>query len=503
MKVNIFLIIVFLILIPGRIQSWQSQFVTIDNNNKIVYRADTEGNTIPDFSKVGYSSGEREIPVIKVVETIVPVNGDNLKNIQQAINRVADLPMDKNGFRGAILLKKGVYRVNGTITINHSGIILRGEGKDNTGTVIKETATEQVDLFCFKGKGEIKRIESSRTEIIEDFVPVGRKFVILSDVSSLQIGDSVLLCRPGSDNWIHDLKMDQIVEREGTRQWKASDYDLFYERIITSIDGNKVYLDNPIVMQMDKKYGGGYLIRYTFSGRIKNCGIENMAMESTFLDDTDENHGWNAIDFVKVEQGWVQNVESRYFGYSCVSINSYSRNISVLNTNCLEPKSQVTGGRRYSFNCNGQLNLFKYCYATEGRHDYVTGARVCGPNVFTRCKARFAHSDIGPHHRWASGTLYDMIDTDGPINVQDRGNWGSGHGWAGVTQVVWNCRASQAAVQSPWVSGKNYCIGLIGKKYSGRFGDRPYGQWEGINKPGIHPESLYEAQLQERLASEK
>jgi hypothetical protein len=92
-----------------------------------------------------------------------------------------------------------------------------------------------------------------------------------------------------------------------------------------------------------------------------------------------------------------------------------------------------------------------------------------------------------------------MIDTDGEINVQDRGNWGSGHGWAGVTQVVWNCRSRRTAVQSPWVSGKNYCIGMIGGKYSGRLAGRPDGEWEGINQQGLQPESLYEVQLKNRL----
>jgi hypothetical protein len=117
-------------------------------------------------------------------------------------------------------------------------------------------------------------------------------------------------------------------------------------------------------------------------------------------------------------------------------------------------KSLITGGRRYSFNNDGQMNLVMNCHASEGRHDYVTGAQVCGPNVFYNCTAEKTHADIGPHHRWAVGTLYDNIFTDGEINVQDRGNWGTGHGWAGATQVIWNCTALKAAIQDPWVSAK-------------------------------------------------
>lgn len=88
------------------------------------------------------------------------------------------------------------------------------------------------------------------------------------------------------------------------------------------------------------------------------------------------------------------------------------------------------------------------------------------------------------------------------INVQDRGQMGSGHGWAGVTQVLWNCRAKRAAVQNPWTSGKNYNIGMKGEKYPGHFTDRPEGVWEGQNEINIFPRSLYIAQLMARQKKE-
>ena len=164
--------------------------------------------------------------------------------------------------------------------------------------------------------------------------------------------------------------------------------------------------------------------------------LKTFIVESEFETDTAENHAWDAITFNRIEHGWIRNVTAKYFGFSCVNLESLAKNISVFNSNCFDHKSVITGSRRYSFNNNGQLNLFMNCHATDGRHDYVTGARTNGPNVFYNCTAAKTHADIGPHHRWSSGTLYDNITTDGEINIQDRGNWGSGHGWAGVTQVA-------------------------------------------------------------------
>lgn len=249
---------------------------------------------------------------------------------------------------------------------------------------------------------------------------------------------------------------------------------------------------------MESKYGGGAVYRYTFPGRIAEVGIEHLLLESEYAGETDEDHGWTAIQFNKIENGWVRNITARYFGFAAVSLEKEAKQITVQDARCLEAKSQITGSRRYSFSNNGQLNLFMNLQAADGRHDYVTGARVCGPNVFYNCTAIRTHADIGPHHRWAVGTLYDNIVTDGEINVQDRGNWGSGHGWAGVTQVLWNCTARRAAVQSPWVSGKNYAIGLQGERYPGRLAGKPEGEWEGHNQAGLVPPSLYRAQLKAR-----
>lgn len=489
----IILIFTVSLAITATAQNWQSKFIRINQDGKLQYIPDEKGNIIPDFSQVGYYHGNKNIPDIPIV-TIVTESGDAQQTIQAAIDALSKKTPDINGFRGTILLKKGIYKIPGTIKISAGGIVLRGEGDE---TKLIATGTVQRTLISISGGGALKEVAGSRMKITDAYVPVGAKSFNVSSAEGLKVGDNIIVYRPGTANWITDLKMDQIDGRDGTKQWQPNEYNFQFERTITSIKGNTVSIDNPIVQSMETKYGGGEIYKYTFDGRLSHNAVEHIYFESEFLSDTAENHAWVAVEFNKAENGWVRNVTSRYFGNSCVHLEPWAKNISVLNSNCYDAKSVITGGRRYSFANDGQQNLFVNCQSTEGRHDYVTGARVCGPNVFYNCTAKNTHADIGPHHRWSMGTLYDNIVTDGEINIQDRGNWGSGHGWSGVNQVLWNCTVKQAAVQNPWVSGNNYSIGLQGGKYDGRLKGKPDGIWEGQNKKGLQPASLYMAQVKD------
>lgn len=481
----------------------ESKLVIINSDGSLKYIADKNGNIIPDFSHVGYHQGDKKLPDAQVVKTISPTGDNSQEVIQNAIDEVSKLPLDENGIRGSILLKKGTFKIPGSIHINASGIILKGEGDDASGTRIVASGKGQRALLKIAGAGLLKELNGSRIKIAEQFVPVGAFSFKVESAAGFKAGDNIVLLRPGTANWIADIQMDKIVAREGTKQWKPSEYDLHFERKIVKVEGNKITLDNPVVMQMDSKYGGGFIYKSTFEGRISEVGVVNILFESEYANDTDEDHGWIAVDFIKAENCWVKNVTSKFFGYACVSLGNSAKNITVRDSKCLDPKSVITGGRRYSFNNNGQQNLFMNLETTEGRHDYVTGAKTLGPNVFYNCRSSATHADIGPHHRWSAGTLFDNITTDGEINVQDRGNWGSGHGWAGVTQVLWNCRVKRAAVQNPWASGENYSIGTQGEKYEGRLSGRPDGIWENQNKAGLHPQSLYIAQLNAREKKQK
>lgn len=474
---------------------WQSEWLRLQTDGRIQYIPDDRGNIIPDFSRVGYHHGDRPIPMAEVVAEVSP-SDDDQRNIQAAIDRVSKRVSNAQGFRGAVLLGPGTYRIPGTLRIDSSGVILRGSGN---ATRLVATGTLQRSLIRVSGTGAPQELKGTRQAVKDRFIPIGRFDIEVMDARSFHPGDEVIVDIKANDRWVKDLKMDRIEERPGTVQWNASGYRFSCERRIVSITGNRLILDNPVMMELDSRYLDVSVFRYRFPGRISEVGVEDLTCISEYRSDTAEDHGWIAVDINRVENGWVRNVHAVHFGQGCVSLQGLAKNVTVSDCSAVDPKSIITGGRRYSFNVNGQQNLVIRCHSREARHDYATGSKVCGPNVFIDCTAERSHSDIGPHHRWTMGTLYDNIRTDNQINVQDRGNWGSGHGWAGVTQVIWNCTAATIVCQDPWIGGRNHLVGGTYRREAGRLPKRIQSSTEGRGMTGLSPKSLYHAQCLARL----
>ncbi len=449
-------------------------------------------NLLPDWSSCGYMGGGIKIPAVPVKKTISPVFGDNQSNIQAAIDYVSQLPCDANGFRGAVLLKKGRYPVEGTLSITVGGVVLRGEGQSPNATVIVDTGQDQDTLIVVNG-GSRADLTDTRTQITDTFVPVGAARFRVASTTGFSVGDRVIVHRQTNDKWIDDLKMRQYG-------WTASYYEDQWERVITAIAGNEISVDAPLVQAIDEQYGGGSIYKCTIGDRIRQVGIENLWLVSEFDSATDETHGWNGIGLSNVEDAWVRNVTSRYFGYSCVSVLKGARCVTVQDCACLDPKSEVSGGRRYSFNLDDCcFVLVQRCFTREGRHDFITGSRVPGPNVFVDCLGVDCKADSGNHHRYAEGTLFDNVKaTD--LAVENRQDSGSGHGWSGAQTMFWNCEA-RTICHAP-SGAMNWAIGNVGfQKFGSWAPQEPWGFWESLGAH-VRPRSLYYTQLQDRCGAE-
>jgi hypothetical protein len=262
-------------------------------------------------------------------------------------------------------------------------------------------------------------------------------------------------------------------------------------------------IDSPMVEVIEDKYGGGRIFKSSPLSRPKQCGVENLRIESTYASDTDENHPWEAVVLENVEDCWARRVTAQFFAGSCVNVESDSTRVTVEDCAFLDPKSLITGGRRGAFTISTEAYpntnhiLFQRCYTAYARHSYLTGCRVPGPNVFVDCYAYNCWLDSGPHHRWATGTLYDNIRDSLQLHVQNRGAEGTGQGWAGAQQVLWNCQSGSLICEAPQ-GAMNFAIGCRGTRRNGLWVDEPDGWWEHQGQP-VKPRSLYYKQLEDRL----
>jgi len=464
------------------------------SQGKLNYSFDSLGNRVPDFSYCGFMASESAIPDIpvKIVVPIVP--GDATIHIQAALDYVAGLMPDANGYRGTVLLKKGKYEVSGQLRINASGVVLRGSGMNENGTVLIGAGTGRLALIKIIGKND-KVIDSIGLKITDSYVPVNAtKFHVEGRIRfDKKFGNKIIIHRPSNREWIAALGMDIFGGGISSLGWKAGDRDIFFDRTIVKTEGNEILIDAPLTTALDASFGGAVMYYYHWPGRINFTGVENLRCISAYdtSNQKDEAHRWNAINIENAEDAWVRQVSFENFAGSAVNVLETAKRITVEDCKSLHPVSEIGGQRRYTFFTTGQQTLFQRCYAEDGYHDFATGYCAPGPNAFVQCESVLPHSFSGAIDSWASGVLFDVVNVDGnALRFGNRGQDANGAGWSAANSVFWNCSAARIDCYKP-PTAQNWAFG----SWSQFSGD---GYW-GESNNTIQPRSLYYAQLGERL----
>jgi hypothetical protein len=507
-------------------------------DGRLIYVADSLGNKIPDFSNAGYKGGGVSIPYVAIKETVWPVLGDNSENIQAAIDRVSALPQNAAGFRGTVLLKMGIYNLEKTISIKTSGVVLRGEGMSDIGTILvgkledipeesqglpmerQRRGFRRSPLISVDGESGFIPQEDTKQAITDEYVPVGALSFNIASTKGFKPGDKVLVRRFGNQDWLKEIGMDS--ETAGRYAWRPQTSTC--DRIIIEIKGNTLTVDAPVFCAIDSRWGGGEVVKYTDEGRITLVGIENLRgiseydpsvrmtsygnMDRGNWDDpdrlhyegneyyADENHYFTFISISNTINSWVRNVTGLHFASSVISASNSTKWITIQDCESREPVSIRAGARRFTFMLSGQLSLVQRCFSQKGRHNFVMGTGANG-NVFLDCKAVNPYSTSEPHASWVTGGLYDNIKA--PLSARF---WKDiGMGWAGANIVFWNCEGD-FLIQSP-PTAKNYSFGHIGVNaviFNTFFQDltKPNGHVESLDRH-VAPKSLYLTQLRERL----
>lgn len=461
------------------------------NNGKITYNKTSQGDRIPDFSYAGYRARNKEIPNPSPTITLSPIQDDATNYIQKAIDYISTFNKNEDGIRGVIYLEPGVYKINGQLKIKNSGVVLRGSGVLKEETNIIATGKDRRTLIEISGKSN--KIAKDTFTIANSYVPVNSLSIKIKEKHKLKIGDKIEIVRPSTKKWIEVIGTWHFGGGITSLGWKPEDQIITWNRTITNIKDNEIFFDAPITTAIDSNFGGGFLVPYTWSGRIENIGIENLILTSEYNKDNtkDEDHSWTAITFNNTIDSWVRNIIFKHFAGSAVLIERTSQRVTVENCKSLAPISEIGGYRRNTFITYGQQTLFQNIYSEYGFHDFTLGLGSAGPNAFVQCYAYKPYSFSGPIDSWSSGVLFDIVNIDGnALSYKNRYQNGQGAGWNAANSVFWQCSASLIECFSP-PTAENWAFGSWAD-FSGN------GYWENSNNH-IKPKSLYYAQLQDRL----
>ena len=501
-----------------------SQWVYYNSNGELTYKPlDSQGDKIMDFSTAGYEQGAVPIPTAPVAATVSPSGGDDTANIQAAINSVSAMPLNAStGLRGAVLLEPGSYTVSNSLTISASGVVLQGSGSGNSpasNTVITmNPAAGPYPLVVMGTSGIEPSYVGSPTAITDSYVPAGTLTVDVASTAGLSVGTTVIITRPVTESWITFMSMtpaDLGNTCSGSPcNWiSVGNGGLITDRTITAINGNQITLDAPMSDSIDSTYcgvDGATLQVYTFSGRISQVGVEDLyaiapVPPNNLVPPTPT---YQLVVTFAVLNAWARNLTAQDTLQS-VDIENYSKQVTVSNIAITHTVTQTEDAKFEEFYVSRgtQVLMDTVSDVADNMFFFSTSSATQGPNVLRNGSFQ-GNISIEPHQRWATGLLIENTtitaisgSTQGNINLWDRGDYGTGQGWAIGWGVVWNSSANQFTIQQP-PGSENWCIGCAGMQVTtaapGGSTVLPQGA---IDSSGTYvvPSSLYQAQVTQRL----
>jgi len=484
------------------------QWVRQGRGGKLIYATTPKGDRIADFSSAGYRGGGVALPVVPGKRTVAPSGADDTAAIQKAIDEVSALPLI-DGFRGAVELAPGIFHCAQTISVTTSGVVLRGAGDTERGSTIEMTGRPHLALRI-AGR-LVQNALSAATTITDAYVPSGSSTFHVADAAGLHPGDLVLIAKPVTAAWIHFMGMDDLHRNGKPEHWITAP-QLEVRRRVAAVHGNVVTLDVPLMDSYDTQFFDGThatVTKIEVSGQLSEVGVEDLRIVAPRQSIALGQAEFSGMAVQDVADSWVRAVafEDTTNG---VRINNGSERITFLKCDIEQHVPVTSAAKPADFASNGSQILFDRCTASGDNTFYiVTQDREQGPVVVLNCRF-LGNGHIAPHQRWSTGLLIDNCDVPGGgIDMMNRGEMGSGHGWPIGWSVVWNSTAQSFAMNTP-PGSMIWSIGNRGEQI-----DPPFPVFDGgprrpalepatvesAGKP-VKPQSLYLAQLKERLGEQ-
>lgn len=168
---------------------------------------------------------------------------------------------------------------------------------------------------------------SDTRDVLDAYVPAGSDTFSISG-SALSAGQEVVVVKPLTKEWAAKMKWTIFTPNgPSTTQWtyscpktaKCTDtfnpkQNIYWERKVVKMTGNKVTLDAPISDNLDKTYGNAVLAKTdSMQGRISNVGllyIDGSAGSSTSTSNERDNV---FLSVNNAQNVWVSDVTAKGF----------------------------------------------------------------------------------------------------------------------------------------------------------------------------------------------
>ncbi|TVZ56483.1 uncharacterized protein DUF4955 [Lutibacter sp. Hel_I_33_5] len=323
---------------------------------------------LPDYSYAGYNYGESALPngdnlkTYKVEDfgAIANDEKDDTKAVQATINEAG-----KNG-GGVVLFPKGRFLINSDTTkqdiirINYSNLILRGSGKDKSGTIIfsgSETTTLHgespwLSSFVFHSGLNLDTNqdmysvskEPIHSKITAD-VKKGDKIINLEHTKELKSGDIIIIAMKNTtdkgdliNELMSPLKFEEFQKsytEAGKNKMPSFQWAVEIDEVIND---TSIRIKQPARRAIKTQFEA-FISKIEM---LKNIGIENFRFESAYKGGDYAHHktkihdyGWGAICLQRVSHGWIKDI----------TIDNYTQTTHLMNSrNVTISDVTITGG---------------------------------------------------------------------------------------------------------------------------------------------------------------
>lgn len=469
-------------------------------------------SVLPDFSYAGYHKSEQPLPDVEAPEYAVfditaygAVANDGQSDLE-AITTAIEAASNHSG-KAMVYFPDGKFRIRelsdfgkAPIVIKKDNIVLKGNGVGKTelyadqpvfmhnGAMIRFTP-DRPNVGYFRGDNKV-------TTILSYPVSGGYELVV-GNAAALEVGMIVII---DADLNVNTQKGKDYFEPhevlQGVKDRKGGDNDYLFEiHEIAAIDGNTVTFAEPIKLALNYMEDA---VLFTITENIRESGIQDMTINGNYQGSFSHHSGskfgesYRMLRFEDAINCWVKNI--RMVDYS-FAMQVYRGMYNTFTNMVLEGNP---GHHAFSTDQGSYGNMFSYIRENTDSHHGFGGRGGATNTVHTRCN-QFANLEA--HGGWMRHTLFDKNEGDFFKNRSGGGPFFPFHG-KGLT--YWNWEATKNGSYDFWPEGARYgyimppiVVGLTGKDVNN------VTNAELVELAGVeaNPESLFEAQLAERLGS--